>query len=299
MDFGPKHYQMKKEDIEVVQLTKNQIGLEIIPTSDDTTSGDRRAQVSVPHRHDHYTCFFLESGYASFNFDFQHFEIQHSSIVISRPGQVHQLVSTKNVKGWFLAFDTSIVDPNARMRIEQSLSNLVRLRLDDDQKKWFTVLIELMYTTANEKYSSNLQTEIIKTLINAFFYKATILFQTQEEELTKAYAIRGVEITKQFRQLVKANFMTIKKPADYASMMNITVSYLNDTLKLISGFSSTWFIQREVFTEAQRLLFYTDKSIKEIAFELGYEDYKYFIRLFGKKLGTSPANFRRINKSSH
>jgi len=90
----------------------------------------------------------------------------------------------------------------------------------------------------------------------------------------------------------------LKKPADYASMMNITVSYLNDTLKQVSGFSSTWHIQNEIFTEAQRLLFYTDKSVKEIAFELGYEDEKYFIRLFGKKIGSSPACFRKTHKPS-
>lgn len=288
---------MKKAAIEVVQLTKNQIGIEIIPTSDDTTSGALREKVSAPHRHDHYTCFFLESGYANFNFDFQNFEVQHSSFVISRPGQVHQLGFTKEIKGWFMAFDSSIIDQNARMLIEQSLSNLVLLRLDEHEKKWFINLIELMYATANEKQLSNLHTEIIKTLINAFFYKAAILLQAQEDERIKAYSLRGIEITKQFRQLVKAHFLLLKKPADYASMMNITVSYLNDTLKMVTGFSSTWFIQNELLTEAQRLLFYTDKSIKEIAFELGYEDYKYFIRLFGKKIGTSPASFRKTNRS--
>lgn len=288
---------MKKAAIEVVQLTKNQIGIEIVHTSDDTASGALREKVSAPHRHDHYTCFFLESGYANFNFDFQNFEVAHPSLVISRPGQVHQLGFTKKIKGWFMAFDSSIIDQNARMLIEQSLSNLVLLRLDEHEKKWFVNLIELMYATANEKQLYNLHTEIIKTLINAFFYKAAILLQAQEDERTKTYSSRSVELTNIFRQLVKKHILSRKKPADYASMMNITVSYLNDTLKLVSGFSSTWFIQREVITEAQRLLLYTDKSIKEIAFELGYEDYKYFIRLFGKRVGTSPANFRKTNKS--
>lgn len=287
---------MKKSAIEIVQLTKNQIGIEIIPTSDQTTSEDRREKVFSPHRHDHYTCFFLESGYANFNFDFENFDVQHSSLIISRPGQVHQLGFTKAIKGWFLAFDNSIIDQNARMLIEQSLSNLLLLRLDEDEKKWFLGLIELMYATSNEKQLSNLHTEIIRTLINAFFYKATILFKAQEDERVKAYSSRGIEITRQFRKLIKEKVLNLKKPADYASIMNISVSYLNDTLKSVTGLSSTWYIQNELFTEAQRLLFYTDKSIKEIAFELGYEDYKYFIRLFGKKTGTSPANFRKANK---
>ena len=52
-------------------------------------------------------------------------------------------------------------------------------------------------------------------------------------------------------------------------------------------------IQQEIIGEAQRLLFYTSKSIKEIAVELGYLDHKYFIRQFGNVTRTTPAKFRK------
>lgn len=71
------------------------------------------------------------------------------------------------------------------------------------------------------------------------------------------------------------------------------MSYLNDTVKAVTGFSLSYFIQQEILAEAQRLLFYTELSIKEIADRLGYEDPKYFIRFFGKGKGESPSLFRK------
>ncbi|HEX7868591.1 MAG TPA: AraC family transcriptional regulator, partial [Chryseobacterium sp.] len=42
-----------------------------------------------------------------------------------------------------------------------------------------------------------------------------------------------------------------------------------------------------------RLLFYTDKPVKEIAYDLGYEDPAYFNTLFTNKIGSTPANFKK------
>ncbi|WP_313000559.1 helix-turn-helix domain-containing protein [Chryseobacterium gleum] len=41
------------------------------------------------------------------------------------------------------------------------------------------------------------------------------------------------------------------------------------------------------------MLFYTDKPVKEIAYDLGYEDPAYFNRLFTNKTGNTPANFKK------
>jgi AraC-like DNA-binding protein len=80
--------------------------------------------------------------------------------------------------------------------------------------------------------------------------------------------------------------------------MNITVSYLNDTVRSVTGFPVTYYIQQEIMREAQRLLYYSDLTINEIAINLGFEDPKYFNRLFSKVTGVSPGAFRKKNESS-
>ncbi|GAB3505048.1 helix-turn-helix domain-containing protein [Emticicia fontis] len=255
--------------------------------------------ITTPHRHDHYTCFFIESGKMNFNIDFQKLEIPESSILLSSPGQIHQSEVEEELVGWMLAFDAQFIDENARNIIEQSFARVALLHLDIVEKKWFTSIFEIIHSSLKEKPSDTFHSQLIQTLLNALFYKIVAIFQVQEDTRVQEFSSRSIEIVKTFNQLIKKHYITLKRPGDFASKMNITVSYLNDTVKSVTGFPATYFIQQEIFQEAQRLLFYTNKSIKEIAYELGYEDYKYFIRLFTKTVGISPSTFRNHHQSAH
>ena len=70
---------------------------------------------------------------------------------------------------------------------------------------------------------------------------------------------------------------------------------LNECVRNATGYSVTYHIQQRVVLEAKRLLYHSDKSVKEIAAGLGYEDYSYFVRLFTKVSGITPAAFRNKN----
>jgi AraC family transcriptional activator of pobA len=289
---------MAKETIQLLQLDESRYGVGIFSLSDPVLLDYVTTETVFPHRHDHYCCFFIETGHLNFTIDFQNLEITHSSLLVSCPGQIHQFGFANEVTGWVIAFDTRFIDQSARLVIEQSFAKAALLPLNPAEKEWFVSILQLIYSAVEEKKPTNFHYQLIQTLINAFFFKTVTIFQLQEEERIQDYSLRSIEIAKTFHQFVKEHFLVLKKPADYASKMNITVSYLNDTVKSITGFPSTYFIQHEIFREAQRLLFYTNKSVKEIAFQLGYEDYKYFIRLFSKTVGTSPASFRKNTKSS-
>lgn len=95
-----------------------------------------------------------------------------------------------------------------------------------------------------------------------------------------------------FRQLIKEQYKDCKLVKDYAALLNITPLYLNEVMKEISGFAASYWIHQEIVLEAQRLLYYTGLDIKEIAFELGYEDHAYFSRFFKKNTGMTASSFR-------
>ena len=80
--------------------------------------------------------------------------------------------------------------------------------------------------------------------------------------------------------------------------MNLTVSYLNDTVRSVTGFSVTYYIQQELTREAQRLLYYSNLTGKEIADVLGFDDDKYFNCLFSKVVGIAPGEFRKKKETS-
>lgn len=289
---------MNNEQIQLVQLPEKTRGIEIFRMTEELIAVVEQETASSPHRHDHYTCFFVEEGTINLGIDFNEVRVTGPSLLISYPGQMHHHLHTRENEdsaGWVLAFDPKFIHKTASASIEESFSNIILIHCDGEQKQWFSSLFELISAEVKQGDSS-LNNPVIGHLVNGFFSKTAALFQLQEKEWIQEHSSRSIEIVKTFKRLVREQFIQLKKPSEYAEKMNISVSYLNDTVKSITGFSATNFIQQEIFREAQRLLCYTNKSIKEIAFQLGYEDYKYFIRLFSKTIGVSPSNFRKQNQ---
>jgi AraC-like DNA-binding protein len=79
-------------------------------------------------------------------------------------------------------------------------------------------------------------------------------------------------------------------------MLHITPNYLNEVCTRDLGFSAKSLIEEQVMLEIKRLLFHTDLSIKEISFQLNFEDPSYFIRRFKEKNGMTPAAFRDASR---
>jgi AraC family transcriptional regulator, transcriptional activator of pobA len=96
-----------------------------------------------------------------------------------------------------------------------------------------------------------------------------------------------------FKVLLEAEFRVHHNVSFYINALNTTEKTLRNSTNILTGRSPSTLIQARLILEARRLLRQTSKSIKEIAFELGFEDPSYFTRLFSKKLGVSPNVFRR------
>ena len=248
---------------------------------------------SEPHRHDYYTCLLLDKGRVETLVDFQKTIIHSNTIFISYPGQVHQVLTSTICSGWFLSFDSKLVEDAVRTALEQSLSEIITLDLCASDVLWFKQLIGLLFEQSDENHSILFNPYVQHSLLTAFIHQATMAFQAREQITTVHHSTRNVSITKEFKQQLRHHFKSFKRPADYADLLNISVSYLNDTVKHVTGFSVSYFIQQEIIKEAQRLLCYTDLSIKEIAISLGYEDFKYFNRFFRKITTVSPGSFRK------
>ena len=284
---------MKEKEIKFLELSDSPYGVLLARMLPENITQEIKDDIEIPHRHDYYSLIFLETGEANLIVDFQSVGLKSTTMLLLRPGQVHQTNAGNNVRGWIMFFNGQIVDSNARLAIEQSLQNTILLNLAQEDTPGLNQLLSSIHAAIEEEQPGKFHVQFLQSLLNAFFYKTADIIHLQEADSVDRHPTRAVEIARNFNQLVKECFRTLKRPADYAEEMNITVSYLNDTLKEVTGFSCTHIIQQEIIGEAQRLLFYTSKSVKEIAFELGYQDHKYFIRQFGKATDTTPLTFRK------
>ena len=81
-----------------------------------------------------------------------------------------------------------------------------------------------------------------------------------------------------------------------AEKMSVSQRYLSDTLKKETGKTTTEHLQLYLIDEAKNILLKPNKSISEVAYELGFEYPQYFSRLFKKKEGLSPSEYREKYK---
>lgn len=79
-----------------------------------------------------------------------------------------------------------------------------------------------------------------------------------------------------------------------AGYLEITPEYLSTLFNREVGINFSTFLKRFRISQAKRLLRGTDKKIYEIALETGYNDPKYFNRVFKEEIGVSPGDYRQL-----
>ena len=79
-------------------------------------------------------------------------------------------------------------------------------------------------------------------------------------------------------------------------MLNITPGYLSEVVSQTFGLSPKAFINQRLLSEAKNLLYYSDSTISEIAYQLGFSDPASFGKFFRKNATISPSEFRKSPK---
>ncbi|MDR6463974.1 AraC family transcriptional regulator [Chryseobacterium sediminis] len=136
--------------------------------------------------------------------------------------------------------------------------------------------------------------EMIRTYVKQIIIRATRKWKKQNlDNDTLRIPGNELDIFRDFSRHLEIHFREKHNVADYADLLHIAPKTLTHKFKNLNLDSPNQFIINRILLEAKRLLFYTDKPVKEIAYDLGYEDPAYFNRLFTNKTGNTPANFKK------
>ncbi len=118
--------------------------------------------------------------------------------------------------------------------------------------------------------------------------------------ITRDNVNRG--ILERFETLLNDYFLsenpqTIGTPsvAYFAKALNLSTNYFGDLIKKETGQSVKEYLQNKTIEFAKKRLFETDKTVNEIAFELGFKYPQHFTRLFKQQVGQSPTAYRNLN----
>jgi len=242
------------------------------------------------HRDDHYIFFLVESGNAELMIDFHAVPLTPGAIYFILPGQVHHRINAEMAYGWYLALDTSLLSTAQRHIFEERLVLQPPINLNADEQQRFLEVLEPLYRHYQEQAEQAFYRPILYSFIQVFTGMVAALYQSAES--TGTAPNRKTQLTQAFRALLTEKHKTLKSPSAYAELLNVSTAYLNEALKQTTGLPVSHWIIQELMLEAKRLLYYTNRTVKEIAFELGYVDHTYFSRLFKAQVGQTPLAFR-------
>ncbi|XRE43146.1 Transcriptional regulator, AraC family [Tenacibaculum discolor] len=250
--------------------------------------------VNSPQQIDQYKVFWIKEGTGRYNIDFKSYSFEDGVLFFLSPGQVFSVESEKIKEAYQLSFTRDFYCIQTH-DAEVSCNGVL-----------FNNIYETPFVVPSEKETQKLDF-ILQNLIEEFELEETAQYDMLQS-LLKQFIVYSVRIKKEkdvvkesvetklfkdFSLLVEQNFKKIHRVTGYAYRLGLSPKSLTKHLQKIGTETPSDFIKNRIITEAKRLLLYTDNSIKEVAFDLGFNDPAYFSRFFTKSTGQSPKQFKR------
>lgn len=209
--------------------------------------------------------------------------------------ELHQIDITKVCHVKMIRFNRSfycIIDHDSEVGCKGILffgaSQLPVIHLPESEVEKFQIIwrmLELEMESADD-----LQLEMLQSMIKRFVILCTRLFKNQESYTQ--IETKDVNLIREYNFLVENHFRTKHTVAEYAELLHKSPKTLSNVFSKLSNKTPLQYIQERKMLEAVRLLKYTEKSIKEIAYEIGFEDIQTFGRFFKNAQGVSPSEYR-------
>jgi AraC-like DNA-binding protein len=232
----------------------------------------------------------------------QAFDHQEGSLLCTAPEQVitfNRKKEANTTEGWGLYFHPELIrNTSLGKKINEytffSYSENEALHLSELEKQTLLSILKQMeneYNTNIDHYSHDLIISNIELLLNYCrrFYGRQFITRTNQN---KDAIVRFEEfITEYFNSnnLRNNGIPTVKHCAE---AMSLSPNYFSDMLKSETGKNTQEHIHYHLLEKAKTLLTGSNKSINEIAYELGFEYPQSFSKFFKKKAGVSPTVFR-------
>jgi len=252
------------------------------------------AALCTPAQYPVYTVFFIPEGSGTYHADFGVFNFQGPVLLFSTPLQVIYIEECEFLNCKMLQFHGDFYCIEFH-REEVSCNGLLFnniyidpvVVLSDKEAGLFDSMLTELNDELNEAEPSE---SILRAYLQLFLAKSSaIKIKAIAENKDKTEKDEQME---RFKKLLDEHFLTLHKPSDYAGLLAMTPDNL--TKRSVRYFKKTpsQLIQERLMLEAKKQLHLTRKSIKEIAWNLKFQDEFYFSRVFKKFTKVSPQAFR-------
>lgn len=239
-----------------------------------------------PHRHRYCEIFLFTSGSGTHMIDFSEWPIAPGQIHFVFPGQVHQVMRSHDSEGLVLCFGSHFIpDPET----SEALDGFREQPYIDAGTEAVQDILRWIGLYQSEPHPAP---GTDRHLLGIVLAKCLHLRPAPSANSTHSLFTR-------FLALLESQFRLQKQVSHYADQLATTSDRLSEHCRQHRGRTAGEIIRERILLEAKRLLLHSQLSIKEIAYDLGYEDPAYFNRLFQKELQVPPQRFRELIREKY
>ncbi|MGE5106463.1 MAG: helix-turn-helix domain-containing protein [Sphingobacteriales bacterium] len=249
-------------------------------------------------RDNYFSLIWVTNGKGKLKADFAEYDFEANSLFAFSPYQPYMFATDKPVKGIAIYFHSEffcIYKHHKEVTSHGVLYNNIYqppfVKVDESSTATFKMLCEQIKTEMQNPALA--QHELLVSYLKIFLINAARL-KTQQQPDTAIELKDNKEpfILHKLKDAIEENFKTKHSPADYAAMLYMTPKALAKITKAHFNKTLSSLINERIIIEAKRELYLTNKTVKEIAYELGYEDEYYFSRFFKVNADVSPQMYR-------
>lgn len=249
-------------------------------------------------RNNYFSLIWIKEGAGKLKADFSGYDFDAGSLFAFSPYQPFMFTTDEQIKGTAIYFHPEffcIYKHHKEVSCNGVLYNNVYkppfVKVDESSAATLNLLCEQIKTEM--QHPDLAQYELLLSYLKIFLITASRLKIQQQADAT--VAVQGHKepfILQKLRDAIEENFKIRHSPSDYAELLYISPKALAKITKSHFNKTLSELINERIIIEAKRELYLTDKTVKEIAYELGYDDEYYFSRFFKVNAEVSPQLYR-------
>jgi AraC family transcriptional activator of pobA len=249
------------------------------------------ASPDEPHKHDFEELIIGFEGKLEHFIDFKTTNLDAPFVSFVTKGKVHRVIPQLHngkCNMWVLRFKSEFI-PETTFQLYSFYHDHATLKMQGG--KCFDRLVTLCDIMNAEMQQENPDLGVVRHLLSALF---TMIESERKKTETDEDNLNRTQNTtfKNFLQILEENYHRPEGVEFYAEKLFMSARNLNTICQHIMQKSVSEIVETRKLIEAKNLLIYTDKTISEIGFELGYNEKAYFTNVFKKKSGQTPSEFR-------
>lgn len=247
----------------------------------------------APHRHVGLCqVILLEKGPLDATLDGKQIFLTGPSVVFIPSDCVHGFEYSPETVGRIITisevFLRNIIETTEADSVFNWMSETTVVKLSENRKilPLISAQLDIVQNETGERKSGHNQ--IVKAAITIVAINIGRVCRNTRSERGNDISASHRVVMRKFQKLVSENYINHWVVRAYCDELGITRKQLGRICEKLVGCSPVAYIHNQLMQEAQRRLSYTNGSVAEIGYDLGFKDPSYFSRFFRNRMGKSP-----------